>query len=78
MENWGVKPDKRSINKKPPELDEEKWEENRKIIDIIDKKTFPSGLRTRKEKPEDCVEIADRKIDDKSSKPVEIEEENRF
>ena len=40
-----------SINEKPPELDEEMWEENRKIIDIVDEKTFQPGLRTGKEKP---------------------------
>ena len=27
------------------------WEKNRKIIDIVDKKTFQPRLRTRKEKP---------------------------
>ena len=27
------------------------WEENRKIIDIVDEKTFQPGLRTGKEKP---------------------------
>ena len=40
-----------SIGKKPPELNVKMWEENRKIIDIIDKKTFQPGARTRKEKP---------------------------
>ena len=34
------KPDKESINDKPPELNEEMWEKNQKIIDIIEKKTF--------------------------------------
>ena len=29
-----------SIDKNPPELDEEMWEENRKIMDIVDKKSF--------------------------------------
>ena len=29
-----------SIDKKPPELEVEIWEENRKIIDIIDEKIF--------------------------------------
>ena len=32
MGDWRGKPDKRSIDEKPPELDEEMWEENRKII----------------------------------------------
>ena len=27
------------------------WEENQKIIDIVNKKTFQPGLRTGKEKP---------------------------
>ena len=27
------------------------WEENQKIIDIIDEKIFQLGLKTRKEKP---------------------------
>ena len=29
-----------SIDEKPPELDEKLWEENQKIMDIINKKTF--------------------------------------
>ena len=29
-----------SIDEKPPKLNEEMWEENRKIIDIVDEKTF--------------------------------------
>ena len=41
----------KSIDEKPPELDLEKWEENQKIIDIVDKKTFQLRLRTGKEKP---------------------------
>ena len=40
-----------SIDKKPPELDIEMCEENRKIIDIVNEKTFQPGLRIRKEKP---------------------------
>ena len=36
---------------KTSELDEEMWEKNRKIIDIVDEKTFQPGLRTGKEKP---------------------------
>ena len=36
MRDWGRKPDKKSIDKKPLELDEEMWEGNQKIIkDII-------------------------------------------
>ena len=50
MGDWGGKPNKRSIDKKPPELDEKMWEENQKIIDIVNKKTFQPGLRTGKEK----------------------------
>ena len=49
-EDWGGKPDKGSIDEKPPELDEKMWEENQKIIDIVNKKTFQPGLRKRKEK----------------------------
>ena len=41
----------KSIDKKPPELDIKIWEENQKIIDIIDEKTFQLGLKTGKEKP---------------------------
>ena len=38
----------------------------------------PSNLaRTKKEKPEDCVEIADKKIDEKAFNPMENEEENQ-
>ena len=40
MGDWGGKPDKGSIDEKPPELDEEMWEENQKIIDIVVEKTF--------------------------------------
>ena len=29
-----------SIDERPPELNEEMWEENRKIVDIVDEKTF--------------------------------------
>ena len=29
-----------SIDEKPPELNKEMWEENQKIMDIVDKKTF--------------------------------------
>ena len=45
--NWTEK----SIDKKPLELNVKIWEENRKIIDIIDEKTFQPGSRTKKEKP---------------------------
>ena len=31
---------KESIDEKPPELDEKMWEENRKIMDIVNEKTF--------------------------------------
>ena len=31
---------KESIDEKPPELDEEMWEENQKIKDIVNEKTF--------------------------------------
>ena len=33
MEDWGGKPNKGSIDKKPPELNEEMCEENRKIVE---------------------------------------------
>ena len=49
--DWGGKPDKGINRWKTSELDEEMWEENRKIIDIVDEKTFQPGLRTGKEKP---------------------------
>ena len=39
------------IDEKPLELNEEIWEENRKIIDIVDEKTFLAGPRTGKEEP---------------------------
>ena len=37
-----------SIDEKPPELDEEMWEENRKIMDIVDEKTFQPRQRQEK------------------------------
>ena len=39
------------IDEKPPKLDEEMWEENQKIIDIVNKTTFQPGPMTGKEKP---------------------------
>ena len=51
---WEIEEENRrreSIDEKPPELNEEMWEENRKIIDIVDEKTFQPGLRTGKKKP---------------------------
>ena len=75
MGDWGGKPDKRSIDEKPPELDEEMWEENRKIIKVIVMR-WEKTFRTRKEKPEDCIDIADRRIDEKPPNPVGTEEEN--
>ena len=39
------------INEKPSELNVEMWEENQKIIDIVDEKTFQPGLKTKKEEP---------------------------
>ena len=53
-ENWRGKPDKRSIDEKPPELDVEMKKENQKIIDIINRKIFQSDLRTTKKKPKVC------------------------
>ena len=41
------------------------------------RKNVPTLTRIEKEKPEDCVDIADRKIDEKPPNPVRIEEENR-
>ena len=35
-------------------FNEKIWEENQKITDIIDEKTFQPGLRTGKEKPNVC------------------------
>ena len=40
-----------SIDEKPLELKEQMWEENRKIIDIVNEKTFQPELRTGKKKP---------------------------
>ena len=45
------KTEKGSIDEKPSELNKKIWEENQKIINIVDEKTFQSGLRTRKKKP---------------------------
>ena len=39
-EDWGGRPDKGPINEKPPEFNKEMGEENQKIIDIVDEKTF--------------------------------------
>ena len=41
MEDWGGKPDKKSIDKKLLELNEEIWEKNQKIISLMKK---PSNL----------------------------------
>ena len=35
------------------------WEENQKIINIVNEKTFQPGLRTGKEKPKVCDERKD-------------------
>ena len=43
MGDWGEKSDKRSINKKPPKLDEEMWEKKRKFI-LLMKKIFNLDL----------------------------------
>ena len=41
-----------SIDEKPPELDEEMWKENQKIMGIVDEKTFQprqgQGKKNRK------------------------------
>ena len=39
---------KESIDEKLPELGDEMWEKNRKIMDIVDKKTFQPGQRQGK------------------------------
>ena len=59
MRDWRGKPDKGSIDEKPPELNEEIWEKNRKIIDIVNEKTFQLGLKIGKEKPKICGERRD-------------------
>ena len=41
-----------SIDEKPPELDEEMWEENWKIIDIINEKNLPTLINDREGKTE--------------------------
>ena len=48
-----------SIDEKPPELDEEMWEENRKIMDIVDEKTFQPGQRQGRKKRKWCGERRD-------------------
>ena len=47
-ENWIWE----SINKKPPELDEEIWEKNWKIIDIVNRKNLPTWTKEREGKTE--------------------------
>ena len=42
---------KKSIDKKSLKLNEEIWEKNQKIIDIVNEKIFQPGLKTEKEKP---------------------------
>ena len=79
-EDWGRKLDKGSINKKPPELNEEMSEENQKIIELCKYcwwKNLLTLTRIGKEKPEDRVEIADERIDKKPSNPLETKEKNR-
>ena len=41
---------KKSINKKLLELDEEIWEENQKIIDIVDKENLSTRTNGQKKK----------------------------
>ena len=57
--DWGGKPDKRSIDEKSPELNEEMWEENRKIMNIVDKKTFQPGKGQRRKNRRWCGERRD-------------------
>ena len=51
MGDWREKPDKEINQWKTSKLDEEMWEENQKIIDIVNEKTFQPRLRTRNKKP---------------------------
>ena len=41
------------------------------------RKNPPILTRTGKKKPENCINIADKKINEKPPNPVETEEENR-
>ena len=64
---WETKEENRiwePIDEKPPELDEEMWEENQKIIDIIDEKTFQPGPRAGKQKPKFVMKGGTRMIRD--------------
>ena len=51
MGDWGRKLDKRSINEKPPELNEKIWEKTEKLC--IMRKNLPILTRIGKKKPED-------------------------
>ena len=42
------------------------------------RKNLPTLNKTKKEKWEDCIDIADKKIDEKPLNPAKTEEENKF
>ena len=42
------------------------------------RENLPTLTRTGKNKPEDCINIADRKIYEKPSNPMGTEEENQL
>ena len=48
-----------SIDEKPPELDEEMWEENRKIMNIVDEKIFQPGQGQERKNRRWCGERRD-------------------
>ena len=48
---WETSEEENRIRNKNLPTNEKDREENQKIIDIIDEKTFQPGLKTRKEKP---------------------------
>ena len=53
LTQWETKEENRTTDQSMKNLptDERDGEENRKIINIVDEKTFQPGLRTGKEKP---------------------------
>lgn len=79
MGDWEGKPNKRLNNKKLLELNEKIWEENQNIIEYryYPWKNFLILTRIEKEKLEDYVEFANRKIDKKLLNPMGIEGENQ-
>ena len=79
MGDWEGKPNKRLNNKKLLELNEKIWEENQNIIEYryCPWKNLLILTRIKKEKLEDYVKFANRKIDEKLLNPMGIEGENQ-